>query len=162
PHLSDGIEIPVFDYWIFEITVGVDAHAGVTAMGTLSPVGFNLGFTPEVGVGASINGEINIGIASGGVSADIDLASFSTPLTAGVTWTVSTEPGVCSGTLNFATNADLIASALGGRVELWAKFGICPFCDHESQTIFDWDPLAQHKEHIFDFATKDQLVSLPS
>jgi hypothetical protein len=161
-HFSDGFEIPVFDYWVFSITLGVGAHAGVTATGVLSAAGFDLGFTPEVGVEASINGEVNVALASGDISVVVDLFSFSTPLTAAASWNVSTAPEVCASTLNFLADGNLTLKALGGRAELRATYGICPICDHESETIFDWDPVFQYTKPIFHFETSNELFSLPS
>jgi hypothetical protein len=158
---SQNFDLPPIHIWIFSITIGVNASASVTADGSLSFGGFSLDVVPQASVGAHLEGGVDIVVASGGVSATIDLLKVSTPMKAMANWVVSTDPGACNASLSFTLDGKLTLSTLGGHVDLVAKFGICPFCDHESWTLFSWDPIDLGTQSLFHSEVSGQIFTLP-
>ena len=153
--LEPQIVIPI---WIFEITIGATADVGLNASGSFAPGGITLAVDPHASVGAHLFGGVNLGIASGGLDARVDLlcvgatcGSSDTPptLAASALWTVDTDPTVCTLAPRFKLNGNATISAGGGEVDLVASFGVCPFCDDVSWTLFSWDPLVSYTAQLF-------------
>jgi hypothetical protein len=159
---SQEWDLPPIQIWIFSITLGANADAELKASGSAAVAGVDLVVTPSASLGGHIEGGINLGIASGGVDAKINLLTVSTPATAQAKWVINTSPLVCATTLNGSLKGDLNLASLGGEVDLKATFGICPFCDTESETLFKWGPLASSTLHLFDDTIDVQLFGLPA
>jgi hypothetical protein len=154
---SNNYDLPPIDIWIFSITIGANASAGVQAAGVVSPAGLNLNITPSASAGAHLEGDVSIGIASGGVSATIDLIKVATPMTASANWLIDTSPTGCAATFTYGLDGRLTLSTLGGEVDLEATFGFCPFCDHESWTLFKWNGLDLGTQTIFHFQDSQSI-----
>ena len=101
-------------------------------------------------------------IASGTVDARVELLNLSTPVIAQAKWVVHTQPQLCALTLDGKLKGDVNLSSGGGKIDLKATFGICPFCDTESQTIFKWDPLISKSWNLFNATIDTQLFQLPA
>jgi hypothetical protein len=158
-HTFDAPEIHV---WIFGIQVGVSAAASVTATGDLRVDGFHLDVTPTATIGAHLTGLIDLGVAAGGVDVKIQLINVSAPIDGSLTWNVQTDPTVCGATLDFLLESNLTLSTLGGEVDLVARFGICPFCDHESYELFHWAALPiGNPVQLFSFSPTVTFFPLP-
>lgn len=138
PSTSFNFETPPIQIWIFSVQGGVGASVGVDFSGSLTANGFSLAATPNASVTANIQGGINILVASGQVNVTVDLIEIQVPVTADLTFAVSTEPGVCAATLNANVNGQVKLSSGGGSVALVASLGDCPFCITHSWNIFDW------------------------
>ena len=147
-------------YWIFAVEAGATATAGVNTTGTLAATGFSLSVTPQVAMGAHIFGGVDVGIASGGVDARIDLLDVTAPVTAQAGWSINTLPQNCSLTVSFALNGDVTISSLGGEIDLVATFGDCPFCFSVSDTLLIWSPVASTTQNLFS-AGPTTLAALP-
>lgn len=135
-------DLPPIRFWIFKIQAGVKAQAGLTLSGGLSSRGVDLTLTPEGSVAAHLFGGVDIFVASAGVDASVDLIRIKVPVAARVEWSLDPSPASCSGAIAGSLDSDLTISSGGGEVDLVVSYGICPFCDDESVTLFDWDPLA--------------------
>jgi hypothetical protein len=127
-------------------------------------VAFNATITPSASAGAHIEGDIDLGIASGGVSAIVDLLSVSTPVAANVALTVDTAPGPGHCTVGYRgdLNGTLQLSSLGGEVDLEATFGVCPFCVSDSWTLVSWDGVSAPPVTLFDFPFGDAVPLNPA
>jgi hypothetical protein len=160
---TENFDLPPIGIWIFSIQLGVNTTVGIHTQGALSFAGMAVNVTPSASVGAHIWGGVNIGIASGGVDAVVDLLRVSTPLNASATWRITTAPGpdACGGFIDLDLNAQLKLSALGGHVDLVAKFGVCPFCYHDSWNIFAWKPIDLGTKDLFKFTQSGKVFSLP-
>ena len=156
---DDNFDLPAIHIWIFSITIGLNAGVSLSATGTVSPTYIDIAVAPGGHVGAHLEGDIDIYIASGGVSARIDLISVSLPITAYASWGISTTPADCAAHFNVQLDGQLKFASGGGEVDLVAKFGICPFCDHESWPIFSWGPLASSTSNLFHFPAT--ITSIP-
>jgi hypothetical protein len=154
----DAPPIPLFG--IITVTVGVDAHVGVTTSGHLAFAGPTVTVTPTASAGAHLAGKIDVGFASGGVDVKVDLIKVSLPLTASALWSVNTAPDVCAASLTFDVNGQLQASTLGGEVDLEASIGFCPFCYSTSFPIFHWDGVTLAQVQIFDVNASNQITKL--
>jgi hypothetical protein len=160
---TQTFDAPEIHVWIFAIQVGVSASAGVVATGDLRVDGFHLNVAPTATIGAHLFGGIDVLIASGGVDVKIQLINVSTPIDGSLTWNVQTDPTVCAATLNFLLESNLTLSTLGGEVDLVAKFGVCPFCDHESYGLYHWKPLPiGAPTQLFSFSPTVSLFPLPA
>lgn len=159
---SDNFDLPPITIWIFDITVGLNATAGVTANGSLSAAGFDVTCTPSASVGAHLEGDVSIGIASGGVSADIQLIKVSTPVSASANWVFNLDPGSCNASLAFDLTGQAQISTLGGNVELEATLGVCPFCWQDSWPLFSWKGIDLGTVPLFNFQESAQIFSFPS
>jgi hypothetical protein len=149
PTASGSYDLPSIQIWIFSITLGADASAELNAQGGAAVSGVDLKVVPSASVGAHMKGLIDLALASGGVDAKVNLISVSTPATAQAKWVLNTDATTCAMTLNGSTRGDLQLSSGGGKVDLVATFGICPFCDHESWNLFNWGPLASTNVNLF-------------
>jgi hypothetical protein len=158
---TQDFDLPPIPIWIFEITLGASASVGVNASGTLAVTGFDVSIAPTATLGAHIFGGINLGIASGGVDARINLLNVSTPIKADAGWFIDTDPTACSADLKFSLNGQAQISAGGGEVDLVASFGICPFCVDGSLPLISWPPIASTTKTLFDFPINAQLFGLP-
>jgi hypothetical protein len=136
-------------YWIFALEVEATATASVHTTGTIAVTGFAVTVDPKVSMGTHIFGGVDLGVASGGVDAKIDLLDVSVPIHAQAGLATDISPSKCSVSLNFSVSADVTVSAVGGEIDLVAKFGICPFCDTESYTLLKWDPLFSTTQNLF-------------
>lgn len=150
---SPPIEYDVLrmQYWIFSLSAGVSASASITTHGSLSFGNFDLGVAPAAVISGFCKGGVDIGIASGVVDATVDLLSVSTPVNATASWAFDTNPGPndCRATLSSKLDGIGDISTLGGRVDLVATFGVCPFCFHASQNLVSWSPAAEWKTALF-------------
>ena len=159
---SRDFDLPPFYFWVFKITAGVTASAGVEAAGALSFGGFGLSVTPHASVGAHLSGQIGVpGIISGGLDVRIDLIAVSAPVAASASWLVSTEPDVCSGALSFALVGHATISSGGGEVDLVADFGPCPVCVTYRHPFFHWKALAAKTFPLFNTSASKTLFPLP-
>jgi hypothetical protein len=129
--------------WIFKISAGVKAQSGLTIGGGVSTRGLDLSLTPQGSIEGYLFGGVDVFVASGGVQANVDLIKIKAPVVAGVTWFIDPSPTSCSGTIQGTLDSDFTLSSGGGEVDLVASFGLCPFCDDESMTIFNWPPVFQ-------------------
>jgi hypothetical protein len=159
---SASINTPPIQIWVFYVTVGVSGEVSLTTSGTLSAGGFDVAVVPHAAVGGHLEGGVNLYLVSGGVAADIQLLSVDVPLTARAGWIISTDPAVCNGSLDYRLKAEANIGALGGHVDLVATFGVCPICDHESWTIYSWDPLPIASKPLFQFAGNQEIFPLPA
>jgi len=148
PIASKTFDAPPIRFWIFAVKIGVRADANVHLSGGIKSNGLSLTLTPRGTLGAHIFGGIDVVVASGGVDVTVDLLTIKVPVTAEAVWFLDRAPTSCSGALTGNLNADLTIASGGGRVELVASFGICPLCDEESTTIFDWDPLVTSTSNL--------------
>ena len=164
--LSTGeqtFNLPPITFWVFSITVGVQANAGVLAQGTLSPVGVSVNVTPHASFGAHLEGDIGVpGIIEGGVDVSVDLLTVNIPFNADANWTISTDPTKCNATVNFAASGKITVSSGGGEVDLEASFGPCPLCVSVKQKLFSWDPLYSNTFTVFTIDASAQAFALPS
>jgi hypothetical protein len=158
---SRSFDAPTIHVWIFAVQAGVNASASVSAGGELRVDGFQINATPTLTVGAHLFGGVDIGIASGGVDVGIQLINVSTPFNAGATWQVSTNPAVCGATITFSASGQLVVSTLGGNVDLVAKFGVCPFCDHERWNLFSWSGVDLGSKPLFTISQPAAFSPLP-
>jgi hypothetical protein len=161
PSVSRTIDAPPLQFWIFSITVGLTASAGIETTGSLAVNGFQITATPSATFGAHIEGGVDILIAAGGVNVSVQLLDVQIPMVVSSLFDISTNPAVCGGVLNYEANAQVTIASGGGSVDLVARIGICPFCDHESVNLFGWGPLASKTYTLFDLAKSNQLFSLP-
>ena len=150
-NISQTQDVNVFSvhYWIFALEAGVTFQGGVDTTGTLAPTGFNLSVTPDVDMGAHIFGGVDIGIASGGVDARVDLLKVSAPVTAQAGVFLNTNPQSCSLTVNLSLNGLVTVSSLGGEIDLTATFGDCPICYSTTHTVHQWDAITQVTQPLF-------------
>jgi hypothetical protein len=148
--------------WIFNISLKARVAAGFTASGTITPVDVAFQVTPTGSVSAIVEGGVNVVIASGTVAAEVDLLRLSTPVLARATWFLSTEPTNCAARLFVSISGDATLSSLGGKVDLKATVGSCPFCYQDSYNLFTWDPLASKHYDLFDVTLDGQLFPLPA
>ena len=148
--------------WIFSVSLKAHVTAGFTASGAVTPVDVAFLVRPQGSLGAILEGGVNIGVASGTVAAEIDLLRLSAPVRARATWFISTDPTICSVRLFGSLTGDITLSSLGGKVDLKAKFGVCPICYEDSYNIIKWDPLLSHTYSLFNFSLDGQLFPLPA
>ena len=148
--------------WIFSVSLKAHVTAGFTASGAVTPVDVAFLVRPQGSIGAILEGGVNIGVASGVVSAELELLGLSAPVIARATWFISTDPAICSVRLFGSLTGDITFSSLGGKVNLKATFGVCPFCYQDSYNIIKWDPLLSHTYSLFSFSLDGQLFPLPS
>jgi hypothetical protein len=162
PTIDKDFDLPPIPIWIFTLTIGVTASVGVQGDIGVASSGLDVAVTPFGSVGAHLEGSVNLGIASGGVDARIDLLSISTPVKAQAAWRLNTAPNVCAVTANVSLNGQAQIAAGGGEVDLVASFGVCPFCTDASWTLFKWDPLFSYTKPLFDIELGAQAFPLPT
>ena len=150
-NLQESTNFNVFTavIWIFSIEVDATASASLNATGTLALTGFNLTVDPKVTMGTHIFGGVDIGVASGGVDAKIDLLDVEAPVTAQAGLGINTAPTSCALTINLSLNAKVTVSALGGEIDLVGTLGVCPFCYTDSYTLLKWDPVVKVTQNLF-------------
>jgi len=150
--------------WIFKISAGVKAQSGLTVGGGVSTRGLDLTLTPEGSIQGYLFGGVDVFVASGGVQANVDLIRIKAPVVADVSWFIDPSPASCSGTIQGSLDSDFTLSSGGGEVDLVASFGLCPFCDDESWTIFNWPPVYETSFPVLheslNFATFELPTSL--
>jgi hypothetical protein len=159
---SKTFDAPPIRFWIFAVKIGVRADASVLLSGGIQAKGVSLTLTPRGTLGVHLFGGIDVFVASGGVDATVDLLDIRVPVTADATWFLDRSPSSCSGSLTGSLNGDLTIASGGGHVDLVASFGICPFCDDESVTLFEWDPLFTSTSHLFDATMPLGTFELPN
>lgn len=147
--LDQDYDLPPIQIWIFSVTLGAVAKVGFTATGGFGGSGVNMVFTPQASLGGHVQGTVSIIIASGGVDAEVDLMTVSTPLTIQAQWAFDFDPAVCDASLTGTLQADEQFGTLGGEIDLVATFGICPFCKDEQWTLFKWDPISVYTRALF-------------
>jgi hypothetical protein len=135
---TQTFDTPPIQIWIFAVQGGVTATAGVHVNGSLALNGFQLTATPHGSVGVHVFGGVNVVIASGGIDVSIQLIDVQIPVIAQGTFDIDTDPTTCAVTFNGSVNGSVILTSLGGSVDLVAKFGVCPFCYHDSWNIYSW------------------------
>jgi hypothetical protein len=153
-------DLPPIRIWLFKITVGVEAAAQLQASGSASPAGVNFVLTPTAKFDAHAFGGIDVLVASGGVDTRVNLISVATPVSAQAHWQLDTTV-YCRAYVNGGVKGDFTLSSGGGKVSLVATFGICPFCDKESHTVYEWHPLASYSRNLFDLGLNVSLFNLP-
>ena len=162
PTFGTAYNLPPIQIWIFSITLGATADGSLKASASAAVSGVDLSVTPSVTIGGHALGGINIGIASGGVDAKVNLLTVSTPVTAQAKWVIRTNPSLCDFDLQGSLTGKVTLSSGGGEIDLDATFGICPFCDTESQTLFKWANLASNTWTLFDVTINPTLFELPT
>ena len=162
PKISDTFNLPPIQIWIFSITLGADAAAELNAAASAAVSGLDLSVTPSASLGMHVSGGIDLGIASGKVDAKVNLATLATPVIGQVKWVIDTSPQVCSTTLQGKLKSDLNLSSGGGKVDLVATYGICPFCDSDTYNLFKWDPLVSKSWNLYNATIDTQLFGLPA
>jgi hypothetical protein len=146
---SQTFNLPPIDFWIFTLQVGANASATLKTTGTLAATGFNVTVDPQVSMGVSISGGVNLGIASGEVDAKITLLQVEVPVNAQAGLIVNADPASCSITIDLSLNAKVTVSSLGGEIDLQASFGPCPFCYSDSYTVVKWKALESTTQTLF-------------
>jgi hypothetical protein len=159
---SQSIDLPPIQIWIFSITIGPTGDVGIVATAEAKVSGLDLKLTPSVSLGFHAFGGVSIGIAKGGVDAKVDLMSASTPLIALATWVINNAPTVCAMTLDGSLDGKLQISSGGGKVELVATFGFCPFCWHASYTVVKWPPQLAITDDLFNASISSEAFKLPT
>lgn len=155
-------DLPPIRIWIFAIKAGVKAQAGLTISGGLQARGIDLALVPQGSIAAHVFGGVDIFVASAGVDASIDLIRVRVPVSASAEWLLDRSPASCSGELVGALDGDITLSSGGGEVDLVVSYGICPFCDDESLTIFDWPALSQSEYALFHETLDIAQFALPT
>jgi N-acetylneuraminic acid mutarotase len=151
------------EIWIFSITLGATAGAGIDAYGPANvPSGLALNIFPTLSLGAHAYGAVNLYIASGGVDVRVDLIDLSPAVTADADWTPNTNASTCAVTLSGSLNGNVTFGSLGGEVDLEATFGDCPFCYTDSWPLFSWNPLISESWNLFNDTIGPQLIGLPA
>lgn len=156
---SQTFNLPPVDFWIFTLQVGANASATLKTTGTLAATGFNVTVDPQVSMGVSISGGVNLGIASGEVDARITLLQVEVPVNAQAGLIVNADPASCSITIDLSLNANVTVSSLGGEIDLQASFGPCPFCYSNSYTVVKWKALELTTQTLFSFGP-DTLAAI--
>jgi hypothetical protein len=156
---SQTFNLPPVDFWIFTLQVGANASATLKTTGTLAATGFNVTVDPQVSMGVSISGGVNLGIASGEVDAKITLLQVEVPVNAQAGLIVNADPASCSITIDLSLNAKVTVSSLGGEIDLQASFGPCPFCYSDSYTVVKWKALESTTQTLFSFGP-DTLAAI--
>ncbi len=160
---STDLDLPPIPIWVFSITLGATASVELDLNNAKFAVtGFDVQLTPSAKLGAHVTGGIDIGIASGGVDARVDLLDVAAPLAAQAEWLVSTLPTLCSATPALSFSGQVNISSGGGEVDLVASFGPCPFCVDKSWNLFSWGPLAAASYPLFSVTTSPPPVMLPT
>ena len=154
---SKTYNLPAMNIWIFDINMGATVSAGVNAGATIAGSSLDLTLTPYASLGATIAGGVDVLIASGNVSATVNMLDVRTPLTAQATWVTNTAPQSCSATVQGSLLAQLTASSGGGEVDLDAQF----LWYSQSMTLFDWAPLASTTKTLLSTPIASQSFELP-
>jgi len=156
--------LPPIGFWVFSITVGLTADAGVLAQGTVGFGGIGVSITPDADFGAHLEGSIGVpGIISGGLDVQVELLTVSLPIAANASWTlVASSPQDCSATLDFSAGSNVTVSSGGGEVDLVATFGPCPLCFSITQKLFGWNPLSSNTHNVFTVNDTVQTFPLPA
>jgi hypothetical protein len=155
--VTQDFNLPPIPIWIFTINLGASASVGVSLNGGVAPSGFDVSLIPTASLGAHIEGEINLGIASGGVDARITLLEVDAPITAQAKWRLNTAPAVCAVTGNVSLNGQAVISSGGGEIDLVASF---LFYD-ASFTLVKWGPLFSTSIPLFDVQLDAKVLPLP-
>ncbi|HEX3763326.1 MAG TPA: hypothetical protein VHW23_31745 [Kofleriaceae bacterium] len=140
-----GFSLPVITFGIFSVDLGLSATVGVDLDSTTRVDGLLFTLTPSAVATASVSANVNAVIASGGISANIQLIDLQLPITASAVWGVNTSPDVCKAVLDFNADANATVSVGAGSINAHVTFGDCDFfglCDTENWTITSWGPLA--------------------
>jgi hypothetical protein len=172
PSAGVNLDYPVshdFDFkpiqiWIFVITFGVTAEVELKVTGPPTASGLDLVVTPSASLGVHITGGVGIaGVISGGVDAEVNLITLSTPVTAQTTLVTDTRPSICAYELGGSLKGDLTLGSAGGMVNLVATLGSCPLCLTESYTLFKWDSLLSTTSNLFtDTSVGPPFLGLPA
>eukprot|EP00947_MAST-08B_sp_MAST-8B-sp1_P000178 g178.t1 len=112
-----------------EMTAEQEQQSGVDAA-SLPPLGKISGMI-KPGSRVEVYGQVglSIGIASVGGGIELTVLDIGLPTTAAYNFN-SQKAGIAT---------DLTVSALGGRLYVYAEFGVCPFCYEDDWTIFEWN-----------------------
>jgi len=141
---SEGFSLPVISFGIFSINVGLSATVDVTMQTSAQVDGVSLTLTPEAVVTASVSANVDVLVASGGISANIQVIDLQLPINVAAVWGIDTNPANCHGVLAFNINANAVVQVGAGSIQAHVTFGNCSFfglCDRESWTITSWGPL---------------------
>lgn len=159
PQWSKDLNLPSLDIWIFSLTLGATANAGVKVSSPGAVSGLNLNVDPSASLGLHVSGGVDIKlpivqetIASGKVDVRIDLIALDTPMNATATWTEATAAAPCAISVNGNGSGQKTIGEGGGGVWLNASFGICPgnHCWTESKEVFTWPAIASTTGSLFD------------
>jgi hypothetical protein len=143
---TEGFSLPVISFGIFSVNVGLSATVDVTMQTSAQVDGVSLTLTPQAVVTGSVSADVNILVASGGISANVEIINLELPINVAAVWGIDTNPGNCHGVLAFNINANATVSVGAGSIQAHVTFGNCSFfglCDRESWTITHWGPLLQ-------------------
>jgi hypothetical protein len=142
---TEGFDLPVISFGIFSVNVGLSATVDVKLAASAQVDGLAFTLTPGASVSASISGNVNILVASGGITATVSLIDLDLPITASAFWNISTAPAVCKAVLAFNLNSSAVVSTGAGSIDAHVTFGNCDFfglCHTEDWNITRWGPLA--------------------
>lgn len=142
---SVGFSFPVISFGIFGVNLGMSATVGVDLESVTRFDGLSFTLTPSAVATASVSAHVDAVIASGGISASIQLINLQLPINASAVWGVNTSPTVCQAVLGFNLDASATVSVGAGSIDAHVTFGDCDFfglCDTENWTIASWGPLA--------------------
>lgn len=159
-----GHDIPVFSFGILTFSVGLHAGAHVTLHSQVGVDGGSFTLTPDVTITASVSGKADVLIASGGLSASVELLNLALPITASLLWGINTNPGACNAELRFVTDADATVSLGAGKLVAHVTFGNCDIldlCHTETWNITDWDAIIEHTEPFLHMSETPANIALP-
>lgn len=139
--VTQSLDLPPIQIWIFAIKAGATFSEGGAISGELLPNGFKLTPAIQASAGVHVWGGVNLGIASGGVDASIELLKVTFPLTFSSTFEPNNGPSVCAGQFNTTLDGAVKLASGGGSVDLTASLGPCPFCISAGLNIVHWDGL---------------------
>ncbi len=162
PSVTQTYDAPPVQIWIFSITAGLSATAGIDTTGALALNGFQITATPSASFSAHLEGGIDVVVAAGGVDVSVQLLDVQIPMIVSTTLDISTAPAVCGATVSYNAKAQLTLASGGGSVDLVARFGVCPLCDHESMNLFRWKSLVKSTSDLLDLSGSNLLFSLPA
>jgi hypothetical protein len=97
---------------------------------------------PFLGIDAFIAAALDVFIAEAGIRGDINVITVSVPFLPYVEITLAPSgpiPGPADFELEIGVKLDLKLSTLSGRVQAYAKAGICPLCVSGERTIIEWE-----------------------
>jgi hypothetical protein len=129
---------PPIQIWIFQVQAGITATVGVAISGSIMDNGFQFAPIPLAAVGAHLWGGVNLGIASGGVDVSMDFIRARFPLNTTAQFNLDTSAGGCAAKFTTTVDGKAELSSGGGKIDLVASLGPCPFCISAGWNIATW------------------------